>query len=174
MQLLWINLLSDIFPGLALALDPPEPDVLTRPPRSQHEAILQPSDFKKILFQSALLSAGSLAAYGYGIIRYGVGPRSGTLAFLSLSSGQLLHALSCRSRERSLFEGNTLSPNRYLTGAVAGSFAVQGLAVAVPGLRSLLGSTPMTIVDGAVVGAASLLPLVVNELAKGTGKGDPP
>jgi Ca2+-transporting ATPase len=172
-QLLWINLISDIFPGLALALEPPEPDVLIRPPRTQDAQILKSSDYKKILFQSTLLSSGALAAYGYGIVRYGLGPQANTLAFLSLSSGQLLHALSCRSTEHSLFGGNPLPPNRYLTGAIAGSFAIQGLAVAVPGLRNLLGNTPISIADGAVVVGTSVLPLIVNELTKGIMKGEP-
>jgi Ca2+-transporting ATPase len=171
LQLLWINLISDIFPGLALALDPPEPDVLTQPPRSQDEEILRPADFKKLLLQSALLSSGALAAYGYGIARYGLGPQAGTLAFLSLSSGQLLHALSCRSTERSVFGGNPLPPNPYLAGAIGGSFAIQGLAVAVPGLRNLLGNTPINVADGAVIAGTSVLPLIMNELTKGTRKG---
>ena len=147
--------------------------MLTKPPRSQHEEILKPSDFKKLLFQSTLLSSGALAAYGYGIVRYGVGPQASTLAFLSLSSGQLLHALSCRSTERSLFGGKPLPPNRYLTGAIAGSFAIQGLAVTVPGLRTLLGSAPINVADGTVIVGTSVLPLLVNELTKGTKKGEP-
>ena len=171
MQLLWINLISDIFPGLALALEPPEPDVLTRPPRSQDEQILRPADYKKLLLQSALLTSGSLAAYGYGIVRYGIGPRASTLAFLSLSSGQLLHAINCRSTERSIWGGKQLPPNRYLNGAMAGSFVMQGLAIAVPGLRNLLGNTPINVTDGAVIAGASVLPFIVNDLAKGTRKG---
>ncbi len=78
MQFLWINLVSDIFPGLALALEPPEPDVLLRPPRDPAEEILQPDRLKKMLREAAVLSAGSLGAYGYGLSRYGQGPAAGT------------------------------------------------------------------------------------------------
>src|SRR5207245_6041231 len=53
MQLLWINLLSDIAPGLALALEPPEPDVLSQPPRRPEEPIIQTSDFRRITVASA-------------------------------------------------------------------------------------------------------------------------
>ncbi len=166
MQLLWINLLSDIFPGLALALELPEPDVLSRPPRDPNEAIIKPSDFKRISFEGAVISAGSLAAYGYGIMRYGIGPQAGTLAFSSLTTGQLLHSLSCRSEEHSLFSREKLPPNKYLNVALAGSFAVQILAMTVPGIRSLLGVTPLGVFDGLVVGAAALLPLFVNEITK--------
>ena len=166
MQLLWINLLSDIFPGLALALEPPEPDVLSRPPRDPGEAIVRPSDFKRITFEAAVISAGSLGAYGYGIMRYGIGPRSATLAFSSLTVAQLLHSISCRSKEHSMFDTEKLPPNKYLNIALAGSFAVQFSAMAIPGLRSLLGLTPLTFFDGLVVGITSLLPLFVNEMTK--------
>jgi Ca2+-transporting ATPase len=166
MQLLWINLLSDIFPGLALALEPPEPDVLNHPPRPAQEEIIKPSDFKRITFESAVLSAGALSAYGYGIARYGIGPQAGTLAFTSLTIGQLLHSLSCRSDHISIFDQEKLPANRYLKIALGGSLFLQVLAMAVPGLRSLLGITTIGLMDGAVIGASALLPLFVNEITK--------
>ena len=121
MQLLWLNLVTDIFPGLALALEPPEPDVLAQPPRNPNTPIIQPSDFRRILFESSLLSASSLTAYGYGVSRYGIGPRSSTIAFESLVAAQLMHALSCRSTKAHLWGGQPLPPNPYLTFALAGS-----------------------------------------------------
>jgi Ca2+-transporting ATPase len=69
MQLLWMNLLSDIAPALALALEPPEPDVLRRPPRRPDETIIQSSDLQRIAFESTVLSASALGAYGYGMMR---------------------------------------------------------------------------------------------------------
>ena len=166
MQLLWINLISDIAPGLALALEPPEPDVLNQPPRNPDEPIIKTSDFKRIAFESAVLSAGALSAYGYGIMRYGIGQRTGTLAFMSLSIGQLLHAISCRSEKHSIFEREKMPPNRYLNIAIGGSLGLQLLAMAIPGLRNLLGITPISISDGIVIGGSALLPLLVNEGTK--------
>ena len=165
-QLLWINLMSDIAPGLALALEPPEPDVLSAPPRNPHEPIVRKADFKRIAFESAVISAGSLAAYGYGISRYGMGPRAGSLEFLSLTSGQLLHALSCRSEKHSIFDRGNLPQNRYLNMALAGSFGIQALSMLVPGLRNLLGIAPIGLLDGAVLGASAIVPLLVNEATK--------
>ncbi len=164
MQLLWINLISDIFPGLALAMEPPEPDVLSRPPRNPEEPIIKSSDFKRISFEAATLSAGALGAYGFGIMRYGMGPRAGTLAFMSLTSGQLVHALSCRSEKR-----QSLPPNPYLSAALGGSLALQVIALAVPGIRNLLGITPISLIDGVVIGGSALLPLLVNETTKPAG-----
>lgn len=166
MQLLWINLLTDIAPGLALALEAPEPDVLSRPPRNSDEPIIRKDDFKRIAFESAILSAGSMGAYGYGIMRYGMGPQAGTMAFMGLTLGQILHALSCRSEKYSIYDREKLPPNRYLDAALAGSVALQGLAMAVPGLRSLLGLTLISPLDWLVVGAAAVTPLLVNEATK--------
>jgi Ca2+-transporting ATPase len=173
MQLLWINLMSDIFPGLALALEPPEPDVLARPPRDPKEEILQKSALGKMLGESAILSAGSLGAYAYGIARYGRGPQAATMAFLSLTIGQLLHALSCRSETRTIFDSQRMPPNKYLTWALGGSLALQGVAMAVPGLRNLLNITPIGIADGVVVAGGAVLPLIANESIKKIRRGGP-
>ena len=163
MQFLWINLVSDIFPGLALAFEPPEPDVLLRPPRDPAEEILQPARLKKMLREATVLSAGALGAYGYGVARYGQGPTAGTMAFMSLTVGQLLHAFTCRSENRTIFTGEKQAPNRYLTAAMVGTFLLQGVAIAVPGLRRLLGISRLSLVDGLVAGGGAVLPLIVNE-----------
>jgi Ca2+-transporting ATPase len=165
MQLLWINLVSDIFPGLALTQEAPEPDVLDRPPRPTAEPIITPAEYWRIGQEAATLSAAALGAYGYGIMRYGIGARAGTLAFNSLTIGQLLHALSCRSDRQSIFTGN-LPPNWMLNVAVGGSIVLQIAAMIIPGLRSLLGMTPIGLADAAVIAGASLLPLVINEGTK--------
>jgi Ca2+-transporting ATPase len=170
MQLLWINLISDIFPGLALALEPPEPDVLSQPPRNPEEPIIKTSDFKRIAFESATLSAGALGAYGYGLLRYGIGPQAGTLAFTSLTTGQLLHAVTSRSETHSVLDqgrgATSLPANPYLKTALLGSFAVQALTLVMPGFRSLLGLTPISWFDGCMIGGSALLPFVINEKTK--------
>jgi Ca2+-transporting ATPase len=172
MQLLWINLVSDIFPGLALALEPPEPDILLRPPRDPGEEILQASSLKRMLSESAVLSAGSLGAYGVGIARYGQGPQASTMAFLSLTIGQLLHALSCRSQTRTIFESGGQAPNRYLTAALLGTFALQGIALVVPGLRGLLGLSRIGMLDSLAVAGGAVFPLLTNEAIKSIQRGD--
>ncbi len=173
MQLLWINLISDIFPGLALALEAPEPDILSRPPRDPKEQILQPAALKKMVRESAVISAGSLGAFGYGVLRYGRGPQANTLAFLSLTVGQLLHALACRSETKTIFDRGKLPPNRYLTGALVGSFALQGVAMVTPGMRRLLSISPLGVVDGLVAAGGAVLPLLANEAIKKTTRGAP-
>lgn len=166
-QLLWLNLVSDIFPGLALALEQPEPNVLSQPPRNPDEPIIKTSDFGRITFEAGTLSASTLAAYGYAILKYGgIGPEAHTIAFLSLTSSQLLHTISCRSEKHSIFSQEKLPKNSYLNAALVGSFGLQLLAITVPPLRSLLRIAPISIVDSAVIGASALLPLLVSESTK--------
>lgn len=166
MQLLWINLVSDIFPGLALAMEPAEPDVMSHPPRDPHEPIVKADDFKRITFEAATMTTASLAAYGYGVMKYGAGAAAGTLAFQSLTTSQILHAISCRSEERSIFDAEKSAPNKYLNIAIIGSLGLQLASQFVPGLRSLLGITPITVSDGLVIGATSVIPLLINEATK--------
>lgn len=166
MQLLWINLMTDVLPALALAMDPPEPDVLQRPPRDPKEAIIRGEDFKRYGLEALSLTAGGLGAYGYGLLRYGPGPQASTLSFMSLTLGQLLHAITCRSDTHGLLIDGALPPNRWLTGALAGSVGLQLATILVPGLRSFLGNRPMTLSDGLVVAAGAGLPFLANESIK--------
>lgn len=166
MQLLWINLVTDIFPGLALALEPNEPTVMKRPPRDPQAMIIEWSDFKRIGFEAGTLSAAALGAYGYGVYRYGLGPQANTMAFMSLTLGQLLHSLSCRSETHGLFRRERLPPNPYLNLALGGCVGLQLLSTALPPLRALLGIAPLTALDAAVLGAAAVGPLFINELTK--------
>lgn len=166
MQLLWLNLVTDIFPGLALALEPPEPDVLSQPPRNPADPILRTADFQRIALESTLLSSSALGAYGYGLLRYGVGAQSSAIAFMSLTTAQLLHAISCRSTSHSIFQPRSLPPNRYLAIALAGSLTLQFLTTLVPGLRQLLNIAPLHWQDSLAIGASALLPLLANEATK--------
>ncbi len=100
MQLLWINLLTDIFPGLALALDPPEQDVLRQPPRDPHVPIIRRQDFIRLARESAVIAAGTLGVYGLSAQRYGLGLKPSTNVFMTLTFAQLLHSLSSDRRPR--------------------------------------------------------------------------
>lgn len=170
MQLLWINLLTDVFPAIALSAEPAEPDILQRPPRDPAAPIIQRSDFRRYARESLLMTGSTLFAYGYGRMRYGAGGQASTLAFHTLVSAQLLHAVVCRSDTHGVFSRAHLPANRYLQAAIGGSFALQALAGLFPPLRSLLGITPLGVIDFAVVGAGAVVPFVLNEMAKPDGK----
>jgi Ca2+-transporting ATPase len=163
---LWINIISDIFPGLALSVEDPEPDILARPPRESRGSLFSNADYKRMAFDAAAITAGSLGAYAYGLSRYGVGRQASSLAFQSLTIGQLLNAYSCRSRTQSLFDGYRLPPNPYLNAAILGSLALQGLTIWFPPVRRFLGVAPISLVDLSVIAASSFLSLAAIESAK--------
>jgi len=166
MQLLWINLISDILPGLALALEPPEPDVMSARPRDPNEPVVKNSDLGRIVAESAALSGGALAVYSYGLAQYGAGARASTLAFTSLTSGQLLHAISCRSATHSVLEQSELPPNHYLAAALVVSYGLQSLTFLIPWLRNLLGLSSLGLTDATVIAAGAVIPFLGTESIK--------
>jgi Ca2+-transporting ATPase len=162
-QLLWINLLTDILPGLGLALEPPEQDVLKQPPRSPTEAIIRRADAVKLMRESLLIAGGAMAVYGYGVFRYGPGPRAGTGTFMTLTLGQLLHAISCRSERTGVFARGKRPPNRFLNAALFGSAALQVGAAFLPSLRKLLRLSPIGALDWTAIAAGATAPFLTNE-----------
>jgi Ca2+-transporting ATPase len=157
-QFLWINLLSDVWPALALAVEPPEPDVLERPPRDPAAPILDGRALLGIAGDGLLIAGSALAAAGVASGWSGSALRASTVGFTTLTSAQLLHALACRSERESGLAG--LGRNPTLLAAVAGSLALQVAGVTVPWLRRLLGTVPLSAVEWGLVGAGATLPLV--------------
>ena len=169
-QLLWINLISDVLPGLGLAFEPPEPGLLHQPPQPGAQGILRGDDLRSLGVQGGVIAAGALAACGYGVLRYGVSPEARTMTFGSLVIAQLLHALTCRSSTQA---GPGTAPNRQLGWALGVSFAAQIAALLVPGLRNLLGAAPLGPLDCAVMLGTGVLPYLVNEALKPGPTGQP-
>lgn len=166
MQLLWINLVSDIFPELALALQPAERDVLSQPPRDPQAKMFSRQEFSHLAVEGALLTAGALGVYGYGIARYGVSAQAQSVSFLSLATAQLLHAFSVRSEKDHLFDGKASPPNPYVPLSVGGGITLTVLMQMIPAARRWFGSSPMPLADWAVAGVGALAPLLANELVK--------
>ncbi|HYE34735.1 HAD-IC family P-type ATPase [Methylocaldum sp.] len=166
MQLLWINLLTDILPGLGLALEPPEQDVLRQSPRDPAEPIIRRTDAFKLARESLVLTGGSMAVYGYSLTRYGLGPAASTNAFMTITLAQLLHAISCRSEHTSVFDKHKRPPNRLLNAALIGSAALQVGAAFLPPLRKLLRLSPIAPLDWLAIAAGATTPFLVNEGVK--------
>lgn len=166
MQLLWINLVTDIFPELALSMDPAEPDVMYRPPRDPQASMFSPEDLRRIGMEGSVITASTMAAYGWGISRYGLGMQASTIAFTSLTTAQLLHAFSCRSKKHRIWDNYPLPHNPYIPLAVGGGIALQALTTLVPGLRTILGTTRLGWQDWAVTATTAIAPLFVNEMSK--------
>lgn len=167
MALLWTNLITDVSPAIALGLEPPEPDILARPPFPRSHALLDRADWKQVGLDGALLTAAGLAAYLYGLGRYGDSPRARTLAFNALTGAQLLYALSARSEAPlALFGKGRLRHNPWLSRTVVLSLGAQAATVLFPPLRRLLRTTPIGLVDAAVVLGLAATPALTREAIK--------
>jgi Ca2+-transporting ATPase len=165
LQLLWLNLLTDLLPAIALAEEPAESDVLQRPPRNPRENLIRKQDVLRYARESVLLAAGALSAHAYGVLRYGSGARATTIAFNTLVSGQLAHAHFCRSERHRSFSKD-VPPNPRLSSAVGIASLLQTCAHLVPGLRRLLGLTALGPLDLLAIAAGAWLPLLANEMAR--------
>jgi Ca2+-transporting ATPase len=159
-QFLWINLLSDVAPALALAVEPAEADVMARPPRDPAEPMLPRAALLEITRDAAVLAATALGVHGLATARYGGGARATTLTFSTLTTAQLLHALSYRAQPAG---GARRAP---LLSVVAGSVAAQVGSMAFPPLRRMLGLTSLTAGDWALVAGAAALPTLLSELRR--------
>jgi P-type Ca2+ transporter type 2C len=166
-QLLWINLVSDVFPGIGLALEPARPDTLREPPPAVEDPILKTGDYGALASEAAILGAGALGSGLYGTALYGANsPRTRTLMFASLVLAQLLHAPASRSRTHSIFGPDRLPPNKTLNKIIAGSIGLQAAALLVPGIRNFLGVGTVGPMDALVALAGGTLPFVIGELRK--------
>jgi Ca2+-transporting ATPase len=158
-QLLWINLLSDVFPALALAVEPPGPDVMARPPREPQAPLLSRNAFGDIARDATVLAAAALGARSLALARHGPGPQAATVGFCALTAAQLVHAFDCQATADAGAVGVHHSPR--LAGVVGGSLALQVAAATAPPLRALLGLAPLGLVDWALVAASAALPLMM-------------
>jgi len=169
LQILWLNMITDIFPALALALEPSAPDMMKRQPRDPKESLLPPRFIGLIVWQGLLLAGVTLLTFFIGMRWYGTegdGLRHAvTLAFMTLALAQVFHAFNARSQRRSAFDAR-LFTNGWLWGAVLVCLLLQLAAVYVPFLQTVLHTVPLTVTDWGVIAACSLLPVAVVELVK--------
>ena len=168
LQLLWINLVTDGLPALALGVDPGSPRVMDRPPRGADESILTPRRQIQVLIQGALITLGALAMYlgvENGWIASDGVRHAQTMLFTTIVLSQLLHAFNFRSETRTVFRVETLK-NRWLVSAFVGSVALQSLVIYVPALQRLFKTQPLGIHDWIAVLVASALPLLLIDAMK--------
>ncbi len=168
-QLLWINLISDVLPALALGVEPPHKDAMRAAPMEPHEDIVDMRAFRTLGREAAIITAGALCAYVYGLRRYGQSPRARTVCFASMITAQLMHALSCRSQEHWPLS-RKLPPNRALFLVLVSSFALQAAAMSLRPVRGLLGIAPIGLLDAAVALATGIAPFLANESLKLAGR----
>jgi Ca2+-transporting ATPase len=173
MQILWLNLVTDIFPAMALALEPSAEGVMKVPPRDPKQPLMTARFGWLIVWQGGLLAGSTLAAFALGMRWYGeqgVGLRHAeTMAFMTLALAQVFHAFNARSRRQSLFSARLFS-NLWLWGATAICVLLQVAAVFLPPLRNVLRTTLLSATDWGLITIAALALVAVVELVKAIGR----
>jgi Ca2+-transporting ATPase len=164
LQILWINLVTDVFPALALAMEPSAPDVMRHRPRSPRAALLSRQFLLLIAWQGTLLAGIALAVYYWALHVYGAGPHARTLALLALVAVQLGHMFNCRSRRHSALTGLFRNPFVWL--ATAAVIGLQLLALYLKPLARVLDTVVPTFTDWIVVAACMVAPIIVVEGTK--------
>jgi Ca2+-transporting ATPase len=164
LQILWMNLVTDVFPALALAVEPASPEIMKQRPRDPERSLLSTKLVILIAWQAAMLAALALAAYGWALQVYGPGAHSRTIALLALIGGQMGHTFNCRSRTRSAFSGLLRSPFILIAAVIV--ISLQLLAVYVSPLARVLGTVRPSETDWLVVILCSVAPVVIFETTK--------
>ncbi|MGH1574231.1 HAD-IC family P-type ATPase [Methylobacterium sp. P31] len=148
-QLLWINLISDVLPGIGLALEPAEASALSAGPTRADASLVSADQMIRLAKEAVFIAAGALAASIFGAARYGRNTaQTRTMAFGSLTAAQLLHTLNCRGDPD---RTGSLAGNPALGRILAGSCLAQGAAFLVPQIRRALGIAPIGVADAAVM-----------------------
>ena len=176
-QLLWLNLVTDAFPALALGMEKPEPGVMEQDPRDPQEPIMNSNMKKMILIQSTVLTFAVLGSFGYALKYLTPGFTFGapltpdldlsmarTFAFATMISAELLRAYTTRSEHYSVFKIGLFS-NKYMNMGVGLSFALLALALYGP-LHAIFRTQILGLAEWAVVGGFAILPFVAGEIGK--------
>ena len=171
-HLLFINLITDCFPALALGLEKAEPDVMDRPPRDSHDGIFAGGLGLDILYQGVLITGITLASYiighcvevGYFEMPSGVSPHGMTMAFLTMSMCEIFHSFNMRFQRRSIFSGR--SHNKVLWAAMLGSLLITTLVLEVGPIAEAFGFTPVGWAEYGIALALAVLVIPVVELVK--------
>ncbi len=172
-HLLWLNLVTDGLPALALGLEEPEPDVMRRPPRDPSEPVLSRDLWPVIAVQSTIIPLATLTAFmwaysGPDSIRY-----AQTVAFATLVTAELLRAYTSRSQEQSILRMG-LTSNRYMVLATVSSLLLLLIVLYLPALTRLFQTVPLSPQDWIPIAFLATWPAIAAELAKAWRRRDPP
>ncbi len=175
-HLLFINLVTDCFPALALGMEEAEPDTMQRPPRDSRDGIFAGGMLGDIIYQGVLVTTltivsyliGSYFEFGAGwfekVVSLGASDHGMTMAFLTMSMCEIFHSFNLRSQRKSVFSLKT--HNKVLWGAMLGSLVLTTLLLEVPFLANAFGFTPVGVTEYGVALALAILVIPVVELVK--------
>jgi Ca2+-transporting ATPase len=168
LQILWLNIVTDVFPALALAVEPSATGTMSQPPRDPKQRLVSGAMVGLIAWQGAMIAGVTLAAFVVGMRWHGAaGDGLGsatTMAFMTLALAQVFHTFNARSQRRSAFDRPFTNP--WLWAAVVLCVGLQIAAVYVPLLQRLLHTAPPGAADWAVIAGCSLAPIAIVEVVK--------
>lgn len=162
-QLLWINLVTDSFPAIALGMEPAEKDIMNRKPNDSKKSIFADGLWEKIFVEGFMIGILTLFAFSLGNKLYGL-QVGRTMAFISLSMLELVHSFNVRSEE-SLFKAG-LFKNKYLIGAFLIGTILQVGVVVIPKIADIFDVVLLNNKQWIYTAIISILPLVIVEIQK--------
>jgi Ca2+-transporting ATPase len=158
-QILWVNLVTDGLPAMALGVDPPEKDVMSRPPRSPREGVFSRGLWKKILTRGIVIGVTSIVVFALAYLGSSLLVYAQTMALSTLIVTQLLHVFECRSEYLSIFETGIMR-NLMLMAAVVVSFFLLLVIIYHPFLQGVFQTYPLRVDDWLIIFVASAIPYV--------------
>ncbi len=175
-QILWINLITDSLPAIALGIDPGDPDVMLQKPRNPKESFFAHGAGIRAVIGGVLIGIFTLAAFYYGLWEHGYQLGAGTIskdaliyartmAFVVLAASQLFYSLSMRNQDKSILEIGLFS-NMYLVGSIIIGILLQLVVISIPVLANAFGVHNLSFKDWLIVIGFALIPLIVNEIIK--------
>ncbi len=162
-QLLWINLVTDSLPAIALGLEKPEKDIMQRKPVDSKKGIFADGLWNKIIVEGIMIGVLTLVAFSIGNKYYGL-EAGRTMAFLSIGFLELIHSFNVKN-EKSIFEAG-LFENKYLVGSFVLGIFIQAIVVVVPTFAKVFEVVPLNLTQWIITVAISVLPVPVIELQK--------
>lgn len=169
-QLLWINLVTDSLPAIALGLEKPEADIMDKKPRDSKKGIFADGLWQRIITEGTMLGILTLVAFSVGNYLYDI-EVGRTMAFVSLGLLELVHSFNIKSEE-SIFKVG-LFENKYLLGAFILGALLQVVVVVIPSVAEVFKLVPLTQVQWMYTFGISILPLVIMEIQKAFNKIEP-
>ena len=162
-QLLWVNLVTDSLPAIALGLEPPEKDIMNRKPIDSKKGIFADGLWNKIIVEGIMIGMLTLVSFSLGNKLYGIDVAR-TMAFLSIGILELVHSLNIKSDE-SIFKVG-LFENKYLIGSFILGLIVQTIVIIIPSLAKIFKLVPLNATQWIITLIISIMPIPIMEFQK--------
>ena len=162
-QLLWINLVTDSFPAIALGIDPPQKDIMKKKPRNSKKSLFADGLWTQIITEGMMIGVLTLVAFYIGYSKYNL-EVARTMAFVSLGMLELIHVFNIKS-EQSIFKSNIFE-NKFLIGAFISGIILQVSVVIIPSLAKIFQVQALNQTQWLYTIGISILPIIIMEIQK--------